>query len=224
MSIAEWLGLTDSHVVNCHGQHRLRPEVCKAFDRMQKAAAIDGVDIQIVSSFRSFEKQQAIWDGKWLGQRTLYSLNGDELEFDALSETERLFSILIWSALPGASRHHWGTDLDVFDKVSIDSSGHKLELVASEYTPDGPCYQLNCWLAENADRFGFYRPYSKYNGGVAPEAWHISFLPEAESIIQQLNLTNLADTIDASNIQGKKLILQNLNEIYRRYTLNGESR
>ena len=33
---------------------------------------------------------------------------------DALIET-----ILLWSALPGGSRHHWGTDVDVFDAAAV---------------------------------------------------------------------------------------------------------
>ena len=28
-------------------------------------------------------------------------------------------AILLWSALPGASRHHWGTDFDVFDRAAV---------------------------------------------------------------------------------------------------------
>lgn len=222
MISADWLGLTDTHVVTCQGQHKLRKDVCQAFTRMQKAAALDGIDMQIVSSFRSFERQQIIWDNKWLGNRPLYSLEGEQLDFQSLSEKDRLFSILIWSALPGASRHHWGTDLDVFDKQSVDEWGQNFELVSAEYDQSGPCHGLSCWLAENGESYGFYRPYSKFNGGVAPEAWHISYRQQAESIIQTLNLSTLADAINVSNIQGKNLILKYLDEIFKQYTLNGE--
>ncbi len=35
------------------------------------------------------------------------------------AEAERVAAILVWSALPGASRHHWGTDCDVIDAAAL---------------------------------------------------------------------------------------------------------
>ncbi|MCZ8486094.1 D-alanyl-D-alanine carboxypeptidase family protein [Vibrio lentus] len=35
------------------------------------------------------------------------------------SEQQKLSAILRWSALPGASRHHWGCDFDVFAHQSF---------------------------------------------------------------------------------------------------------
>ncbi len=33
----------------------------------------------------------------------------------ALSDLEKCKAMLRWSAVPGASRHHWGTEIDIFD-------------------------------------------------------------------------------------------------------------
>ena len=224
MTDTSWLGLTDTHLIACQGSHRLREEACQAFLTMQDAAKNDGIDMQIVSSFRDFNRQQQIWDAKWAGKRPLYDRSGNLIDPDSLSDEQKLFAILIWSALPGASRHHWGTDLDVYDKKSVDSWPHRFELVAAEYQAAGPCFELHCWLSENADRFGFYRPYEKDRGGVAPEAWHLSYRPLAEHLIQSLDLQILKVQIEASNILGKAHIQANLDEIFSRYTLNGESR
>ena len=57
-------------------------------------------------------------------------------------------AILVWSALPGASRHHWGTDLDVFDRA-VQPPGEPLELLARHYEPGGRFERLGA-LARSA--------------------------------------------------------------------------
>lgn len=222
MADTNWLGTSEQHLVACQGRHQLREEVCTAFREMQQAAQTDGVDLQIVSSFRDFHRQQQIWDAKWLGHKPLYNRCGELIDTALLTDDEKLYAILIWSALPGASRHHWGTDLDVYDKTSVGNWPHTFELVASEYGESGPCYNLHCWLNENAEKHGFYRPYAIDTGGVAPEPWHLSFSPTASKIIEQLDLNVLRGTLLNSTVQGKTAILENLEDIFQRFTLNGE--
>lgn len=216
-----WLGIDDSHIVAMSPKHGLQAMAKEAFLAMQDAAAKDGVDIQLVSSFRSYAQQMTIWQAKWSGQRTLLSLDSTPLDFASLTETQRLHSILTWSALPGASRHHWGTDLDVYDPTQVQALGQKFNLVGPEYAQGGPCFELNCWLDSHADDFGFYRPYGHYNGGVAPEPWHLSFKAEADSIIKQLDIAELDNVLAQSDIGGKHIILDNLASLFERYTLNG---
>jgi len=45
-------------------------------------------------------------------------------------------AILHWSALPGASRHHWGTEIDVIDRAAL-ADGRKAQLIPAEYGADG---------------------------------------------------------------------------------------
>lgn len=220
---ANWLGIDDSHIMPISDGLGLLPETFQAFHTLQKKAQQDGVDIQIVSGFRSFERQLAIWQMKWNGLKPLYSLDSQLIEFNNLSETERLHAILTWSALPGASRHHWGTDFDVYDKKSVESSCHKFELITPEYQENGVCYELNCWLAENAMQFGFTRPYRDYSGGVAPEPWHLSYQPIASQILKALDLDLLLRQLQNTDIGGKDLILANLESLFIQYTLNGKS-
>jgi len=223
ITAANWLGIDDSHIKPIGSGLGLMADTFSAFSTMQKKAQHDGIDIQIVSGFRSFERQLAIWQMKWNGQRPLYSLNSELIDFSSLSEIDRLHAIMTWSALPGASRHHWGTDFDVYDKQSVESSGHKFELISPEYQENGVCYELNCWLAENANQFGFSRPYHHYSGGVAPEPWHLSYQPIATEILKALDLELLCAQIQNVEIGGKELILANLESLFIQYTLNGKS-
>ena len=72
------------------------------------------------SSFRDFARQLQIWNGKFSGERPMFDAGGRPARRGALSPRERIDAILLWSALPGASRHHWGTDLDLIDRNADD--------------------------------------------------------------------------------------------------------
>ena len=223
LTTQQWLGEETLHLTSCGEQHKLVPETAAAFLKMQKAAQNDGIDIQIVSSHRDFTRQLSIWNRKWLDELPLYDINDQLLDSASLDEEQKMHAILTWSALPGASRHHWGTDLDVFDKTAVEQSGQKFNLIRSEYLPGGPCFNLASWLEAHAETYGFYLPYKEYNGGVAPEAWHLSFKPIADNIVKQLTLRTLADKLAVTPIQGKETVLANLEEIFSRYTLNGQT-
>lgn len=220
MTPAQWMGLDTAHLVDVGFGHRLQRETAEAFATMQETARADGIGLDITSSHRDFNRQQRIWDRKWRGEVPLFSRTGEQLDVEQLTDSEKLHAILIWSALPGASRHHWGTDLDVYDKTSCEARQHHLKLVPEEYQPGGPCHDLNLWLNENMAHFGFYRPYAKDTGGVAPEPWHLSYRPAAERIIGQLNINALADCLKAKNIEGADAVLTELPTLFQRYTLN----
>ena len=102
-------------------------------------------------------------------------------------EPKEIFeAILRWSALPGASRHHWGTDFDVIDGKRL-SPEMKVALVPEEFAPGGPFCELHDWLDKNMEGFGFYRPYQTDRGGVSPERWHLSYAPLAKDYLNQLS-------------------------------------
>src|SRR3954467_11432795 len=88
-----------------------------AFLGMKAAAARQGFDIAITSGFRDFEAQQRIWNLKWKGERPVYDSLGVPRDHTSLTPDELAAAILCWSALPGGSRHHWGTELDVVDRA-----------------------------------------------------------------------------------------------------------
>ena len=216
---AHILGKDESRLVDCQNGFRLLPEVCKAFKQMQVAAAKNNVDMQIVSSYRGFDRQLMIWQKKWSGQATLLDANEKSLDASMLTEQEKIFAILTWSALPGASRHHWGTDLDVYDKKSVEQSQHDFQLVCSEYD-QGPCSVLSNWLNENASKYGFAQPYSEYNGGIAREPWHLSFKASADRMIALQDEHMLLALLETSDILGLSGIISNMPSIYQRFVLN----
>ncbi|WP_412503369.1 M15 family metallopeptidase [Shewanella indica] len=194
----------------------LEAETAKAFLEMQAAAEQDGIALAICSGYRSFERQLTIWNAKASGKRPL--LDKDSLpvgDIGALSDDELVVLILLWSALPGASRHHWGTDVDLFDSAQI--SKHELKLVNAEYQPQGPCYKLDLWLDERALDFGFYRPFQAGLSGVSPERWHLSFLPKAKGFLEQFDSERLRQILVHSDITLKQGLLRRLPELVETY-------
>jgi LAS superfamily LD-carboxypeptidase LdcB len=175
-------GTDDSHLVELPDGHRLQPAAAEAFRRLQRDASEAGFDLAIASSFRSFRRQLLIWNGKAGGERPVHDDRGAPVALDTLQPAARLRAILRYSALPGASRHHWGTDLDVYDAAAL-AAGESVRLVPAEVAPGGVFDPLHRWLDERmaaGASHGFYRPYALDRGGVAPERWHLSFAPLAQ--------------------------------------------
>lgn len=220
-------GQTDSHLVLLDNeQHRLQADVATAYQRMKNDAAEDGVSLAIASGFRSLERQLSIWNRKWQGQLTLRDHAGQAMDIARLTGEEKLWAILHWSALPGASRHHWGTDLDVYDPIPFTDSNRQLHLVPPEYThADGPCYTVWRWLKRHAGRYGFFFPYARYQNGVAEEPWHLSYQPLSGPALEQLTVEKLAALIAQLDIEGQQTVLEHIKTIHQQYVLNicGES-
>ena len=172
-------GLDDSHLVNLPDGHRLQSEAALAFGTLQEDARQAGFDLAIASSYRPFARQLAIWNGKASGARPVYDDQGQEVPVGQLSPTEHLHAILRFSAIPGTSRHHWGTDLDVYDAGAV-APDYQVQLSVQEVEAGGLFDPLHRWLDERiaaGESQGFYRPYDRDRGGVAPERWHLSYAP-----------------------------------------------
>jgi LAS superfamily LD-carboxypeptidase LdcB len=194
----------------------LHPLVRHAYERMAVAASQAGIELAAISCFRSFEQQLAIWNGKFLGRRPLLSRSGELLDALALDEPARIDAILNWSALPGASRHHWGTDFDVIDRAALPA-GARVQLVPAEYAPGGWFAPLDAWLAEHAADYGFFRPYDVDRGGVLPEPWHLSFAPLASLALQDLGIEVLAASLADAPLEGRDSVHARLPELHRRF-------
>lgn len=220
MTDADWLGQANHYLVDAGNGHRLHPEVLASFMAMQDAAAAAGVDCQLVSSYRDFDRQRQIWNRKWRAEMPLYDAGSTLLPPDTLSDEDKLIAILTWSAMPGGSRHHWGTDIDVYDRVSVKASNQSFELVDSEYCGNGPCAALSEWLDDNAAEFGFYRPFSRFNGGVATERWHLSHQATARQFEGMRNIEALKNALNDAELEGREVLLSALPHLYPRYVLN----
>jgi LAS superfamily LD-carboxypeptidase LdcB len=197
----------------------LHRAVVEPFHALRAAAAQDGIELAVFSAYRDFDAQLAIWNRKFRGERPLFDRHGRPRDHLALTEDELLEAILLWSALPGASRHHWGSDVDVFDRAAMPA-GYRVQLLPEEYAPGGVFARLARWLDANLERFGFFRPYDVDRGGVHPEPWHISYAPIALRAADALTVELVADTLRDADVLGKTRLLQRLPEIHRRFVAN----
>jgi LAS superfamily LD-carboxypeptidase LdcB len=209
-------GCSTEHLAPLSGHHRLQPAAVAAFLAMQQAALEAGFDLQPASTFRDFDRQQAIWNGKFCGQRPVLDKDSKPIDVALLSTGELCEAILRWSALPGASRHHWGSDLDVYDP-SLLPAGQKLQLEPWEYEQGGYFYPLNQWMTEHMAEFGFYRPFTEEGDGVAVEPWHLSYRPLALEAEHLLTPELLLAAWKNKDIAGAQWLEEHLPSLFSRF-------
>jgi len=147
--------LDDVHTRGSARGQYLRRETYEAFKTMSEAAQKDGVQLVIVSATRNFFQQKAIWERKW------------EAESAIADPADRAKKILLYSSMPGTSRHHWGTDMD-------------LNNLNNEFFETGEGLKIYQWLTTHAHEYGFCQPYTSKEGGrtgYEEERWHWSYTP-----------------------------------------------
>lgn len=219
-SNSELTGRSRGHIVELHAPPcALHHAVVAPFQAMRAAAAGEGIDLMPFSSFRDFDRQLGIWNAKARGERELRDAQGCLLDAATLDEDARVAAILHWSALPGASRHHWGTDFDVMDAAAMPA-GYRLQVVPEEYAAGGVFARLNDWLEAHAADFGFYRPYTTWRGGVQPEPWHLSHAAVAQAALEQFSAQALREALDAASLEARAAVEKRLPEILERYVRN----
>jgi LAS superfamily LD-carboxypeptidase LdcB len=219
---AELTGQVRSHITDiAEPACVLHRETAAPFLSLRRAASVAGIDLVPQSSFRDFSRQLLIWNGKFTGERPMHDADGMLIDSAALAPAERVDAILLWSALPGASRHHWGTDLDLIDTRAV-APGYRVKLTREEFAPSGPFARLAGWLEEHAPRFGFFRPYRGIRSGVQPEPWHFSFAPTAEKARRSLTAGILHDALAQAPLLGKEMVLPRIEELHARYVASVE--
>lgn len=148
-----------------------------AFLKLARLAETAGYDIRIVSGTRNFTTQKAIWEQKFSGGR---KVGGKNLAETVKDEQKRALEILRYSSMPGTSRHHWGTDMDLHETKLKGPALH------NQTFKSGRGKEFHTWLTQNAPQFGFCQPYTgdpatrnagKYARGYQEESWHWSYKP-----------------------------------------------
>lgn len=217
MTPAELTGRARTHLAPASvGAPALHAQVVGPFESLKRAAREEGLELEAVSAFRDFERQLAIWNAKWSGAMPLLDAAGAPLDALRLAPDERIDAILAWSALPGASRHHWGSDLDLIDRGAL-AAGYKVALTRAEFAAGGPFARLDRWLERHAARFGFFRPFRGVRSGVQPEPWHVSFAPVAEPARRALDLPLLRAVLESAALAGAEHVLARLPTLHERY-------
>ena len=180
-----------------------------------------GFELTIHSGYRNHLDQLRIWNDKVEGRRPLLDSNGDLLDVNVMADEEIVKSICRWSAIPGASRHHWGTDIDIYCKNSLPSSDYTVELTQQEVSNQGPFGKFHQKLDELLENSSFfYRPYQNDNGGVSPERWHLSYYPLADELLEKFTIEAFEQNINETDIHLKEVILHDLEYFFKNYVLN----
>ena len=142
----------------------LRKETLMHFMDMVDAAKRDSINIYILSATRNFDEQRMIWNDKWTGRTLVNYKNLTTIKDSVLRAKE----ILKYSSMPSASRHHWGTDVD-------------LDNFNNTFFSHGEGLKAYNWLVKNAHKYGFCNPYNEKGksrkSGYEEERWHWSYFP-----------------------------------------------
>ena len=172
--------------------YKLRPEAAVAFKKMKEAASLDGVQLKVISSYRSYAHQNRIWERKYKRFRK-----------SGLSPTQSIKKIIEYSTIPGTSRHHWGSDLDLIDgnpRVTGDV------LVPSKFLGDGPFCDMKVWMDTNASRFDFHLVYTDAPArkGFKYEPWHYSYAPLSIPYLKKYQKLDIKSILEEGNLKGSE--------------------
>jgi LAS superfamily LD-carboxypeptidase LdcB len=186
-------------------EYKVRKEVYDAFNLMQSEALKDGIDIEIVSSYRSFEHQKRIWTRKY----SKYISQG-------FSPQVAIDKIIEYSTIPGTSRHHWGTDIDIIDGSKAKP---KDVLLTQHFKKEGIYHALKKWLDINAGDYGFYLVYTNDSErrGFKYEPWHYSYTSTSSKMLNEFLKISLKEMLLEEEIVGSKNFTQ---EFLNQYFIN----
>ena len=177
-----------------HGEGiNLRKKAHDAFVAMKNAAHTDGINIHMVSSFRSFAQQQAIFERKY------EQYTGE----DGMEPLEAIDKIIEYSTIPGTSRHHWGTDIDIIDgnkKTTGDV------LVPEKFREGGPFEEFKKWMDENSKKFDYYLVYTDEpkRKGFKYEPWHYSYAPLSIPMLTAFRGKNIMQLLEQEDFMGSE--------------------
>lgn len=164
----------------------LHKETYQAFKKMYADATADNIKLVIRSATRNFNYQKGIWERKWNGTTKIENGKNAALAYPAYNR--RAQKILEYSSMPGTSRHHWGTDID-------------LNNFENDYFESGQGLKEYEWLIANASSYGFCQVYTakgeRRPNGYNEEKWHWSYLPVAKKLIRVAK-----DSLDDKMISG----------------------
>lgn len=217
VDIDQITGKTSNHlaIANAHAGV-LHRAVVEPFDELKARAHQAGFDLKIISGYRSFSRQLGIWNAKARAERPVLDDSSKEIDLGSLTSAEKMHAILRWSALPGASRHHWGTDVDIYDAAAIGED-YQVQLTPEETRGTGPFAGMHRWLDEILSETDFYRPYAEDRGGTGPEPWHLSYAPVAEKYAKELSPQLILSALDGVEIELRESISDQIETIFRRY-------
>ncbi|MFS4416308.1 D-alanyl-D-alanine carboxypeptidase family protein [Maribacter sp. 2307ULW6-5] len=162
-----------------------------AFVSMKKAAYQDGIDLKIVSSYRSYLRQVGIFERKFIRYT----------EEDGMEPLPAIDKIIEYSTIPGTSRHHWGTDIDIIDGYR-KTEGDVLD--ADKFADGGAFADLKDWMDQNAATYDFHLVYtdSPKRKGFKYEPWHYSYAPISKPMLTAFRRKNIVQILQQEDFIG----------------------
>jgi len=182
---------------------KMHKDTSVAFKKMKDAAALENINIEVVSAYRSFQRQKEIFEGKY----KRYTDQGS-------TPIEAIEKIIEYSTIPGTSRHHWGTDLDIID-ANVPRPQNVLQ--PEHFHGNGPFCKLKEWLNTHANSFGFYEVYTDNANrkGFKYEPWHFSYAPVSEPMLEDYKKLDLKKILLEEKIMGAKHFSESFINKYR---------
>ncbi|KAA1243223.1 M15 family metallopeptidase [Aquimarina sp. RZ0] len=170
--------------------YKLRKKAHQAFLKMKSAALKQDIKIKVVSSYRDYEHQNRIWERKY----ERYTESG-------LSPIKAIRKIIEYSTIPGTSRHHWGTDLDIVDGSVKQPRNVLLE---KHFHNGGAFTRFKTWMDHNASDFGFYLVYTNKKGrkGFKYEPWHYSYAPSSIPMLKEFKKLDIKTELQKTVLMG----------------------
>ncbi len=183
---------------------KFRKETYEAFVSMRAEARKAGLDIRAISAYRSFSRQKLIWERKFKSNLR-----------KGLGPRDNISQIIQYSTIPGTSRHHWGTDIDIIDGKRMTEVAHLLS--PSNFDAGQPFYDLGKWLGEHAAAYDFHLVYTDEPGrkGFKYEPWHFSFKPLSKKYLGQFLELNLIEILQNERFSGTEFFDASFIEAYR---------
>jgi LAS superfamily LD-carboxypeptidase LdcB len=184
------IGKENSAIIGDTYTSKMHKEAKVAFEKMKVAALKDGINIEVVSAYRSFQKQKSIFENKY----KIFIQEG-------LTPIEAVEKIIEYSTIPGTSRHHWGTDIDI-----IDANYPKPKSVLKEgnFYGNGPYCKLKEWMDRHSESYGFYEVYTKNpkRKGFKYEPWHFSYAPVSIPMLEAYQKLDIKSILKEEKILG----------------------
>ncbi len=181
---------------------KLKKEAYEAFLKMKAEASKSGFKIKVVSSYRNYAHQNRIWERKY-----------KKFTAEGLSPIEAIKKIIEYSTIPGTSRHHWGTDIDIVDGNAPQPKGL---LLSENFEGNGPFCKFKEWMDVHANSFGFYLVYTdkKDRRGFKYEPWHYSYAPLSIPMLKAYQKLSIIDELNKAKLLGSNFFTEDFIQKY----------
>lgn len=197
------IGKKNDAIVGDTYNSKMHYQTKAAFEKMRNDALKVNIDIEIISAYRSFERQKEIFENKY-----------SQYIQDGLLPRDAIHKIIEYSTIPGTSRHHWGTDIDI-----IDANAFKPDdvLLPEHFQDNGPFTKLKDWLNKNANSYGFYEVYTNNPArkGFKYEPWHFSYAPISIPMLEAYRSIDVKQVLFEERIKGSEYFSDGFISRYR---------